>query len=302
MNAVKLLGLLCVTALVASAAVGAEGDGIVVAFTFFPLLRSETEALEKRQSAVDRIFDRYVSEICITLDEISHIYNRTLVALFRQNTRVLRDMSRRSAKLCREAEARRRAGVTLQRGGVSDMGAWLFGTRATIYLAEMCEALERIVRPACEHVEHDGGALTREQTVALMRLNDGIDAMTHKVSEALSERTSAAETSGGVLPVRRQRDDVLDLVRSVKEKFNPRLEVAGILLTMYQTRPQLCRSVRESVVDIYGGSYHVFERPIEYSIKVAECPAAGQSIFEYAPKNAAAESYRSLAREVLRLG
>ena len=96
--------------------------------------------------------------------------------------------------------------------------------------------------------------------------------------------------------------DVLDLVRSVKEKFNPRLEVAGILLTMYQTRPQLCRSVRESVVDIYGGSYHVFERPIEYSIKVAECPAAGQSIFEYAPKNAAAESYRSLAQEVLCLG
>ena len=96
--------------------------------------------------------------------------------------------------------------------------------------------------------------------------------------------------------------DVLDMVRSVKEKFNPSLEVAGILLTMYQTRPQLCRSVRESVVDIYGDSYHVFERPIEYSIKVAECPAAGQSIFEYAPKNAAAESYRSLAREVLCLG
>ena len=96
--------------------------------------------------------------------------------------------------------------------------------------------------------------------------------------------------------------DVLDMVRSIKEKFNPRLEIAGILLTMYQTRPQLCRSVRESVVDIYGGRYHVFERPIEYSIKVAECPAAGQSIFEYAPKNAAAESYRSLAREVLCLG
>ena len=96
--------------------------------------------------------------------------------------------------------------------------------------------------------------------------------------------------------------DVLDMVRSVKEKFNPSLEVAGILLTMYQTRPQLCRSVRESVVDIYGDSYHVFERPIEYSIKVAECPAAGQSIFEYAPKNAAADSYRSLAREVLCLG
>lgn len=95
--------------------------------------------------------------------------------------------------------------------------------------------------------------------------------------------------------------EVLELVKSVRERFNPKLQVAGILLTMYQSRPQLCRSVRESVGEIYGETFHVFERPIEYSIKVAECPAAGQSIFDYAPKNAAAESYRSLAEEVLRL-
>ena len=96
--------------------------------------------------------------------------------------------------------------------------------------------------------------------------------------------------------------DVLELVKSVQARFNPRLKIAGILLTMYQSRPQLCQSVKTSVSDVYGGSFHVFQRPIEYSIKVAECPAAGQSIFEYAPKNAAAESYRSLAEEVLSLG
>ena len=95
--------------------------------------------------------------------------------------------------------------------------------------------------------------------------------------------------------------EVLELVKSVREKLNSKLQVAGILLTMYQSRPQLCRSVRESVGEIYGEAFHVFERPIEYSIKVAECPAAGQSIFDYAPKNAAADSYRSLAEEVLRL-
>lgn len=95
--------------------------------------------------------------------------------------------------------------------------------------------------------------------------------------------------------------EVLELVRSV-QKFNPGLKIAGILLTMYQSRPQLCRSVKENVGDIYGEAFHVFEQPIEYSIKVAECPAAGQSIFDYSPKNAAALSYRSLAEEVLRLG
>ena len=96
--------------------------------------------------------------------------------------------------------------------------------------------------------------------------------------------------------------DVLDMVRSIQNRFNPKLQIAGILLTMYQSRPQLCQSVRESVGEIYGENFHVFERPIEYSIKVAECPAAGTSIFEHAPRNAAAESYRSLAEEVLRLG
>ena len=96
--------------------------------------------------------------------------------------------------------------------------------------------------------------------------------------------------------------DVLEMVRNVQSRFNPRLKVAGILLTMYQSRPQLCQSVRTSVSEIYGDSIHVFDRPIEQTIKVAECPAAGMSILDYAPKNPAADSYRSLAQEVLQLG
>ena len=90
--------------------------------------------------------------------------------------------------------------------------------------------------------------------------------------------------------------------KKVQARFNPKLKVAGILLTMYQSRPQLCQSVRSSVKEIYGEAFHVFERPIEHTIKVAECPAAGMSILDYAPKNPAAESYRSLAREVMQLG
>lgn len=95
--------------------------------------------------------------------------------------------------------------------------------------------------------------------------------------------------------------EVLELVRSVQAKFNPSLKIAGILVTMYQSKPQLCESIRESVVDVYGTKINVFERPIEYSIKLAECPAAGQSIFAYRPRNPAAASYRHLAQEVLRL-
>ena len=96
--------------------------------------------------------------------------------------------------------------------------------------------------------------------------------------------------------------DVLETIRSVQSRFNSRLKIAGILLTMYQSRPQLCRSVCSSVHEIYGEDLHVFERPIESSIKVAERPAAGRSILEYDPRNPAAASYRQLAQEVLQLG
>ena len=96
--------------------------------------------------------------------------------------------------------------------------------------------------------------------------------------------------------------DVLELVKNVQSRFNSKLEVAGILLTMYQSRPQLCKSVQQSVREVYGDDLHVFDRPIEYTIRIAECPMAGMSILDYEPGNPAAESYRNLASEVLRLG
>lgn len=96
--------------------------------------------------------------------------------------------------------------------------------------------------------------------------------------------------------------EVLELVRSVQKHFNPALQIAGILLTMYQSRPQLCKSVRENVTEVYGENLHVFDRPIEYTIRIAECPMAGMSILDYEPDNPAAESYRNLASEVLQLG
>ena len=95
--------------------------------------------------------------------------------------------------------------------------------------------------------------------------------------------------------------EVLSMVRAVQTRFNPNLKIAGILLTMYQSRPQLCQNVRSGIAEVYGSDFHVFERPIEYTIKIAECPAAGKSIFDYAPQNPAAESYRNLAREVMNL-
>ena len=67
--------------------------------------------------------------------------------------------------------------------------------------------------------------------------------------------------------------------KKVQARFNPKLKVAGILLTMYQSRPQLCQSVRSSVNEIYGEAFHVFERPIEHTPprNITFCPVPGQA-------------------------
>ena len=56
--------------------------------------------------------------------------------------------------------------------------------------------------------------------------------------------------------------DVLEMVRNVQNRFNPDLKIAGILLTMYQSRPQLCQSVRSSVGEIYGDSIQYLTAPL----------------------------------------
>lgn len=93
--------------------------------------------------------------------------------------------------------------------------------------------------------------------------------------------------------------DILETIRYVQQHFNPCLSIAGILLTMYQAQTNLCRSVKAQVEELYSGECHVFRQPIAWSIRVAEHPAYGESLFSIDPKNPAALAYAAMAAEVM---
>lgn len=96
--------------------------------------------------------------------------------------------------------------------------------------------------------------------------------------------------------------DTFDMIRVVQTNCNPDLKVGGVLLTMYHKRTNLAKAVRENVSMLYGQEVHVFGQPIDYSIRVAEQPMVGESIFEYEPSNPAANSYAAMAEEVISRG
>ncbi len=88
-----------------------------------------------------------------------------------------------------------------------------------------------------------------------------------------------------------------DTIAKVQDRLNPRLEILGILATMYDPRTLHSREVLERVVQAFGE--RVFHSVIRRTVKFPETTVAGEPITSYATLSPGAASYRTLAREVL---
>jgi chromosome partitioning protein len=89
------------------------------------------------------------------------------------------------------------------------------------------------------------------------------------------------------------------LVEQVRDSgANKRLEIGGIVMTMFDGRTNLSQQVVTEVRKHFGE--RVYETVIPRSVRLSEAPSFGKSILEYAPNGAGAIAYRALAREFLK--
>jgi chromosome partitioning protein len=86
-------------------------------------------------------------------------------------------------------------------------------------------------------------------------------------------------------------------IDKVQERLNPRLQVDGVLGTMYDGRTLHSREVMQRLVEAWGDT--VFHTVIRRTIKFSDSTVAGVPISTYASASGGAESYRQLAKEVL---
>ena len=101
---------------------------------------------------------------------------------------------------------------------------------------------------------------------------------------------------------------LLETIRLVQQRINTALRVAGVILCMYDSTTKLTSEVVAEVTEFFDagrGSREpwalatIFQAPIRRTIKLAECPSHGKTIFEYAPGSRGAEDYDALAGELL---
>ena len=90
---------------------------------------------------------------------------------------------------------------------------------------------------------------------------------------------------------------ILDTVRLCRQALNPRLEVEGILLTMYDGRVNLAGQVAREVRDHFGD--RVFRTVIPRNVRLSEAPSHGRPVILYDIRCPGAEGYLQLAREVI---
>ncbi len=92
----------------------------------------------------------------------------------------------------------------------------------------------------------------------------------------------------------------LDTLSLVRRELNPGLELAGLLITMYDERTRLARDVEEELREHFSAL--VYETVIPRSVRVAEAPSHGRPVAAHAPNSRGAEAYRRLADEVTARG
>jgi chromosome partitioning protein len=109
--------------------------------------------------------------------------------------------------------------------------------------------------------------------------------------------------SGVIVPVQCEYLSLRGLVQlentlsMIRENLNPRVEIKGILPTMFDKRLLHSREAVEILKENFGDL--VLQTKIRKTVRYAEAPVKGMSVLKYDPSGEAAGMYRDLAKEVL---
>lgn len=93
--------------------------------------------------------------------------------------------------------------------------------------------------------------------------------------------------------------NLIGTLKLVKRSINPQLEIAGIVMTMFDGRTMLNNQVVVDAKNYFGDK--VFKTIIPRNIRLSEAPSHGLPILAYEPNSKGAQAYNKLAKEVLKV-
>ena len=141
---------------------------------------------------------------------------------------------------------------------------------------------------------------------AIEPLEEAYDYALIDCSPSLSVLTLMALTASDryIIPVAAQYmplDGIVQLMHTVdlvKRRMNPELDLTGVIVTLYDARRSLDKTILDAIRQQFGDT--LFSDIVRYNSKIAEAPAYGKDVLKYAPQSGGAVSYRAIAEEIIR--
>ena len=159
-------------------------------------------------------------EVCTTMECATKIYDRTLIAVMKENRKELRNMVKESNDLFYQSRERKYTLLpTLKKLQGDDVNTAHYYVQVVDYLNEMTKALMHITRPAFEHIDNNHEGMSVEQTRDLMDINDAVEAIYRRINLMLRDGDfSEIET---VLTLRDQLfESIAEAVKSELTRIN----------------------------------------------------------------------------------
>ena len=148
---------------------------------------AETAAVKAAETGSDIIYN-ITQEVCATMERTTRIYDRTLIAVFKENRKVLREMVRESNELFYQSRERKYTLLpTLKKLQSGDVNTAHYYVQVVDYLNEMTKALMHITRPAFEHIDNNHEGLSKEQAKDLMSINDDVESIYRHINQMLRD-------------------------------------------------------------------------------------------------------------------
>ena len=194
----------------------------------------EKKEEEREESAVAKIGESlkqspeealiaYTEHVCASMEKVTMIYDRTIVAVFKENRKVLRDMVREAEEFYHSTREQKYEIIPLLRTlEESDVNTGHFYVQVVDYISETSKALLHITRPCYKHVDNNHTGLSKEQVYDLKRINDRVEEIFGEINAMLRSRTFDNMES-----ILNKRDEMFDLIDEVMQNQLRRLRDTG---------------------------------------------------------------------------
>ena len=197
-------------------------------------VKGEKQTKEVEESAVAKIGDTlkqspeealiaYTEHVCASMEKVTLIYDRTIVAVFKENRKVLKDMVREAEEFYHSTRQQKYEIMPLLRTlQDSDVSTGHYYVQVVDYISETSKALLHITRPCYKHVDNNHTGLSKEQVYDLKRINDRVEEIFGEINTML--RTRSFDSMEKVLNM---RDEMFDLIDEVMQNQLRRLRDTG---------------------------------------------------------------------------